>query len=258
MVMAQNLVTLIRTRQRRNARRRQTAAVVEGVRLVEESLDVGLDFEGAVVSPAIERTERGAQLLESLRRAGVPVDEVTDRELDGLADTDTPQGIVAVVEPPVWTVQDLAAKAGAPILVLDGVQDPGNVGALIRTASALGGGGVVLLPGNARLTHPKVLRAAMGTSFRLPVVPLGTEEFREWLVDEDVTLWATSSTGRPVADMSRPERLAVLVGNEGAGIGSDLETLAAVTVGVPIAQDVESLNVAVAAGIILHEVARHG
>jgi TrmH family RNA methyltransferase len=256
--MAQNLVTVIRNLQRRNARRRMTAAVVEGVRLVEESLEVGLVFEGAVVSPALDRTERGTQLLMNLRGAGVFLDTVSDRELEGLADTDTPQGIVAVVEPPVWTVQDLATKSGAPILVLDGVQDPGNVGALIRTASALGGGGVVLLPGNARLTHPKVLRAAMGTSFRLPAVQLGTEEFREWLADEEVTLWATSTRGKPVSELSRPERLAVLVGNEGAGIGIDLEALAAVTVGIPIAQDVDSLNVAVAAGIILHEVARHG
>jgi TrmH family RNA methyltransferase len=78
------------------------------------------------------------------------------------------------------------------------------------------------------------------------------------LADEEVTLWATSTRGKPVSELSRPERLAVLVGNEGAGIGIDLEALAAVTVGIPIAQDVDSLNVAVAAGIILHEVARHG
>lgn len=256
--MAHNLVRLIRNLQRRNARRRQTLAVVEGVRLVEESLEVGLSFEGAAVSPALDRTERGAKLLASLHGVGVAIEQVSERELDELADTDTPQGIVAVVQPPVWTVRDVSVEAGAPVLVLDGVQDPGNVGALIRTASALGGGGVILLPGSARLTHPKVLRAAMGTSFRLPTVHLGTEEFREWLAQEDVTLWATSTRGRSVAELPRPERLALLVGNEGAGIGIELEALAAATVGIPIAQDVDSLNVAVAAGIILYEVARHG
>ena len=256
--MAQKLVTLIRNLQRRNARRRQPLAVVEGVRLVEESLGVGLTFEGAAIGPALDRTERGAKLLASLQDVGVTLEPVSDRELAALADTDTPQGIVAVVEPPVWTTADLAVGAGTPTLVLDGIQDPGNVGALLRTASALGGGGVILLPGNARLTHPKVLRAAMGTSFRLPAVQLRTDEFREWLKREGVTLWATSAQGRPVSEFSRPDRLAVLVGNEGAGIGPELEVLAAATVGIPIAQDVDSLNVAVAAGIILHEVTRHG
>jgi len=255
--MARNLVTLIRNLQRRNARRRQTLAVVEGVRLVEESLEVGLAFEGAVVSPALDRTERGARLRASLEGGGVVVEQVSERDLDTLADTETPQGIVAVVEPPAWTVQDLSLEAGAPVLVLDGVQDPGNVGALLRTAFALGAGGVVLLPGNARVTHPKVMRAAMGASFRLPVVHLDVEAFHGWLAQEGVTLWATAARGTPVAELSRPDRLAVLVGNEGAGIGAELEALAAATVGVPIARGADSLNVAVAAGIILHEVARH-
>ncbi len=153
---------------------------------------------------------------------------------------------------------DLGVEHGRPILVLDGVQDPGNVGTLLRTGYALGAGGVILLPGNARLTHPKVLRAAMGTSFRLPAVQLGTEEFRAWLENESVTLWATATSGRDVSGLPRPARLALLVGNEGAGVGFELEELAAVTVGVPIARDVDSLNVAVAAGIILHEVVRNG
>lgn len=225
---------------------------------MEEALVANLVFEGAVVSSTLQRAERGARLSEGLEKAGVGIQRVSHRELADLADTDTPQGIVAVVRHPHWSVADLCVERGRPILVLDGVQDPGNVGTLLRTGHALGAGGVILLPGNARLTHPKVLRAAMGASFRLPAVQLGTEEFRAWLENESVTLWATATSGRDVSGLPRPARLALLVGNEGAGVGAELEELAEVTVGVPIARDVDSLNVAVAAGIILHEVVRNG
>ncbi len=256
--MVQTLVTLIRNLQRRNARRRQPLVVVEGVRLAEEALGAELSFKGAAVSPALGRSERGVALLDDLRHAGVPIEEVDDHDLSDLADTDTPQGIVAVVEPPEWRLADLSVDANKPVLVLDAVQDPGNVGALLRTAYALGAGGAILLPGSARLTHPKVLRAAMGVSFRLPTVPLSLAEFRRWLDDEHVTLWATSTAGREIAGLARPDRLALVVGNEGAGIGSELEQLATETVRVPIARDVDSLNVAVATGIVLHEVVRNG
>ena len=256
--MAQTLVTLIRNLQRRNARRRQPLAIVEGVRLAEEALGAQLSFKGAAVSPALGRSERGMALLDDLRHAGVPIDEVDDDDLSDLADTDTPQGIVAVVEPPTWQLADLSVGASKPVLVLDAVQDPGNVGALLRTAYALGAGGVIVLPGNARLTHPKVLRAAMGVSFRLATVPLSLTEFRQWLHEEQITLWATSTAGREIAGLARPDRLALVVGNEGAGIGSELEQLATETVRVPIARDVDSLNVAVATGIVLHEVVRNG
>jgi TrmH family RNA methyltransferase len=256
--MTQTLVTLIRNLQRRNARRRQPLAVVEGVRLVEEALGAELSFTGAAVSPALGRSQRGVGLLDDLRHAGVPIDEVDDDELSGLADTDTPQGVVAVVEPPAWRLADLSVGVSKSILVLDAVQDPGNVGTLLRTAYALGAGGVILLPGNARLTHPKVLRAAMGASFRLPTVCLSLPEFQQWLSEEQVTVWATSTSGREIVGLARPDRLALVVGNEGAGIGSELEQLATETVGVPIARDVDSLNVAVATGIVLHEVMRNG
>jgi TrmH family RNA methyltransferase len=255
--MAQTLVTLIRNLQRRNARRRLPLAVAEGVRLVEEAVGAGVAFKGAAVSATLDRTDRGKALRDGLHRAGVPLEEVSDRELDRLADTETPQGVVAVIEHPRWTLRDLAPRYDAPVLVLDAVQDPGNVGTLLRTAYALGAAGVVLLPGGARLVHPKVLRGAMGASFRMPAVTVAGDDFRTWLAQERVTLWVADPGGRPVTALAKPQRLALMVGNEGAGVGPPWTGLADATVGVPIAREVDSLNVAVAAGIILHEVARH-
>src|SRR5207253_8806648 len=171
---------------------------------------------------------------------------------------DTPQGVLAIVEPRDWTLADIPVGRGRALLVLDGVQDPGNVGTLIRTAHALGAGGTVALRGTADVLNPKALRAAMGATFRHPVVALDDAPFIAWAGASGVTLWATAADGVPLARAQREaapsERIAVIVGNQGAGIRPALNAVAARRVAIPLAQGAESLNVAVAAGILLHEV----
>ena len=167
---------------------------MEGVRLVEEALSAGLKFRGALVAPDLDRTSRGSALRVELERHAVPVEEVSARTLDRLADTETPQGIVAVVEPRRWTVDELSmGERGGVVLVVDGVQDPGNVGTLIRTAHALGAAGTVVLRGSADVVSPKALRAAMGATFRHPVVVLDDSAFIAWARRHNVTLWAAAS-----------------------------------------------------------------
>src|SRR6266480_4527158 len=155
-LIASNLQSTIRDLQRRKARGRRGLALIEGVRLVEEALAAGVPFKGALVA--------------ELQGHAVGVEEVGARVFAQLADTETPQGIIAVIEPPRWTAGDFAPPPGAVALVIDGVQDPGNVGTLIRTAHALGAAGTVVLRGTADPTSPKALRAAMGATFRHPVV----------------------------------------------------------------------------------------
>ena len=255
MLMAQNLVRLIRNLQRRNARRRLQLAVAEGVRLVEEAVAADVAFEGVAVSPVLARTKRGTALRRELLRRGVAVEQLTDRQLIDLADTDTPQGVIAVIEHPTWSTDDLEDLA-SPLVVLDGVRDPGNVGALLRTAHALGAAGVILLSGNARVNHPKVLRGAMGASFRLPVVQLDLDEFTAWLQQNRVSLWAAAPDGTDVRSLEAPRPIALLVGGEGSGPRTEVARLADETVRVPMTRRVDSLNVAVAAGILLHEIVR--
>jgi TrmH family RNA methyltransferase len=180
-----------------------------------------------------------------------------------LAETETPQGIVAVVEPRHWTAADLALPAGAVALVIDGVQDPGNVGTLIRTAHALGAVGTVVLRGTADPTSPKALRAAMGATFRHPVVALDDAAFITWARHQGLTLWAAAADGvtlpRALTTRERGQQagaIAVIVGNEGAGIRPQLNAVSAQRVAIPLAPGAESLNVAVAAGILLYEVTR--
>lgn len=254
--MTTNLPSLVRNLQRRGARRRDGLAVLEGIRLVEEAVAAGLEFRGALVSPSLDATERGARLRRTLADRAVPTLVVSDGELAALADTDTPQGLLAVVQPPRWSLTGLRPVKGAPVVVLDGLQDPGNVGALLRTAWALGAAGAAALPGTVALSHPKVLRGAMGATFRFPHVRCRPNALRAWLLGEQMTLWVADAHGTPVTRRAVPEHLAIVFGNEGAGVRSELRDLAARRVAVPLTRGVESLNVAVAAGILLHEVRR--
>jgi TrmH family RNA methyltransferase len=254
--MAAPLVTMVRNLQQRKGRRRRALTLAEGVRLVEEALAAEVHVVGAVVSPTLGDVPRGAHLLAALAARAIPVEEVAPRPFAQLAQTDTPQGVIAVVEPPRWTLADLRPGPGAPVLVLDAVQDPGNVGTLLRTAFALGAAGVLLLKGTADLANPKVVRSAMGATFRLPALPLDQTEFAAWAARERLTVWAAAADGTPLPRLSPPERLALVVGNEGVGVSPGLRSLALHQVAIPLARGAESLNVAVAAGIVLHEVRR--
>jgi TrmH family RNA methyltransferase len=253
------LQSLIRDLQRRRGRERRGLALAEGVRLVEEALAAGVPFRGVVTGPALDATPRGRALDEALRAAGVVPERVDDRELLALADTEHPQGIVAVVEPRAWTLDDVHPAPGDALLLLDAVQDPGNVGTLLRTAHALGAAAVVALPGTAELTNPKALRATMGAFFRFPCISTDAEAFFAWATAHGVETWAADATGTPIARVpprtGRPP-VALAVGNEGAGLGAEVRARAARRVSIPMRGDAESLNVAVAAAILLHEVVR--
>jgi TrmH family RNA methyltransferase len=249
--MTPNLVSLVRDLQRPQARRRRGLTLAEGIRLVEEALAVGVRFRGAVVAADLGRTPRGTALLEALATHGVPLVEVAPRTMAQLAGTETPQGVLAVLEPPRWAAEAIRPRPAAPVLVLDGVQDPGNVGALLRTAYALGAAGALLLPGTADPANPKVLRGAMGATFRLPWAALDDAGFRRWVEAAGAVIWAAAAEGTPLGRVGPPESLALVVGNEGAGVRAAVRELASTTVAIPLARGAESLNVAVAAGILL-------
>ena len=136
--------------------------------------------------------------MEALDRAGVRQVTVTAAELERLADTEHPQGVVVIIEPPRWSLADVHVAQAHPTLVLDGVQDPGNVGTMLRTALALGASGVVALPGTAELSNPKVVRGAMGASFRLPCVTASEPELVEWLARTGTELWAAAMDGESI------------------------------------------------------------
>jgi TrmH family RNA methyltransferase len=254
--MADSLATLIRSLHTRKGRERRGLTLAEGVRLVEEVLAAGVPLKAVLLAPALETTPRGKALADAIRSRAGRVEEVDDRTLAGLASTEHPQGIIAVITPSLATLEAIPVGGRSVVLLLDGVQDPGNVGTMLRTALALGAAGVVALPGTADLSNPKVLRAAMGASFRLPAVAAGQDAVLSWVRATRLSLWAAAGDGDPVQAATPSGPVALVVGNEGAGVNAALTAAAQRKVAIPLHARAESLNVGVAAGILLWELLR--
>lgn len=246
---------LIRSLGQRRRREAEGLFLAEGVRVVEELLAAGLVPRLALLSPALEATARGAALAERLR-AAADVRAAGDRDLARLSQTQTSQGVLVVAAIPAT---DLAAVRPATTvrgLVLDGVQDPGNIGTLARSAAAFGFDLLVLLPGTVDAWNPKAVRASAGALFRIAVVETSPDAFWEWLDQHGVTLLGADAAGEPVDRAPAPGRLALAVGNEGAGLGDGTRRRCHRLVAVPMRGPAESLNVAVAGGILLYELTR--
>lgn len=247
------LLTLARDLKRRKARERKGQFVAEGVRTVEELLASKRAVSGALVSPAIHATPRGEALFAALHERGIETLEVSEREFESAADTEHPQGVLAIAKAPQWNLGMLDLPDGTVrLLVLDGVQDPGNAGTLVRTGAALGVSAVIALPGTADLWSAKAIRSAVGANFRRPVMHGELFELQSLLTETKVALWTTAADGEPIDALPAPQRLALVVGNEGAGVSPEVRAIADRSVSLPMSSGVESLNVAVAAGIALY------
>lgn len=254
--MADALATLIRSLHTRKGRERRGLTLAEGVRLVEEVLAAGVPLKAAMLAPALEATPRGKALADAIRQRAARVEETDDRSLAGLASTEHPQGVIAVIAPAATTLEAIPIAGRSVVLVLDAVQDPGNVGTMLRTALSLGAAGVVALPGTAELTNPKVLRAAMGASFRLPVVAAGQDAVLSWARTTRQSLWVAASGGDPIQAATPSGPVALVVGNEGAGVNAAIASASTRTVAIPLRARAESLNAGVAAAILLWELLR--
>jgi TrmH family RNA methyltransferase len=227
--------------------------VVEGVRAVEELTRSPLRTVGALAAPNIAANPRGTALREWLIARGIEVADVTEGEFESASETETPQGILAIAETPTRSLGHFRAADPARILVLDAVQDPGNVGTLIRTAAGLAATATVALPGTVDLWNAKVVRSAMGAHFFHPALHCTWDELRLFLHETSISLWGADARGVPADRATAPRRLALAVGNEGSGLSDQLRQSSPRLVSLPLAQHVESLNVAVAAGILLYE-----
>ncbi len=253
------LLSLARDLRRRKARERQGLFVAEGVRAVEELVASRLVVRGVLVAPHLDATPRGAELHDALLVGGLPVIEVSDDELASAADTDTPQGVLAVAEQPRHALDDIVPPAGREVrlLALDALQDPGNAGTLLRTAAALGVAATVSLPGTVDLWSAKVVRSAMGAHFRHPSLSCTWDTFGAFLDRRAVPLWAADAAGDPLDAAGASldgGPLALVVGNEGGGLSAAARGRASRLVSIPITDAVESLNAAVAGAIILYAV----
>jgi RNA methyltransferase, TrmH family len=227
---------------------------VDGLRLAEEAVKSGIVVEAAFVASGND-DERLVALVEQLVASRAPLFWTQSNVLDGMSDTVQSQGIVLIAKRP----EHAALPNGATLfLALDRIQDPGNMGTLLRTAEAAGADGVIALGGSVDVFSPKVLRSSMGSAFRLPVMTDVTAEMLLQLKREHrLHLVAASGEGEldyTDYDWSQPTLL--LLGNEGRGVSPELMTACDTRLRIPMANDVESLNVAAAGAVMLFEAAR--
>jgi RNA methyltransferase, TrmH family len=240
---------------RRRGRLESGLFLAEGVRVVEDLLASGVVPHTALVTPSLEDTARGAELAAKLR-AAVRTLDVSGHELARIAGTDSPQGVVVAAEIPRRSLADVRLRARDLVVVLDAVQDPGNFGSIVRSADAFGAGLVCTLPGTVDPWNPKAVRAAAGSSLRIPIVDGAAGEVLGFLRDAGFHVLGAASDGSPVHTVPGAARHAVVLGNEGAGLGDSVRPLLDGLVAVPIRGPTDSLNVGVAAGILLYMLSR--
>lgn len=234
---------------RARARREAGVFVIEGVRLAEEALAARIVPHTIIYTPDVGA--RGEAVLAGFRALGVNPTPVSDAVMQAASDTQTPQSILAVLP-----IQDPPFPANPNfLLILDRIRDPGNLGTILRTAAAAGVEGLLLSPETADPYAPKVVRAAMGAHFHLPMYSLSWEEIRGLIRSLPVFLAdAHGKTTYTAADFTQP--FALVIGGEAHGASADLQTLHPIPIRIPMPGGTESLNAAIAAGILLFEVVR--
>ena len=232
---------------------------IEGLRIVEEAIRSGLRFRAVFFRESAENL--GERLLPQIG-SHVETLLVPDKRFDGAIPSETPQGIAALVRLREFSLDDIVERLQiGPIVVVVGLQDPGNLGTILRSAEAFGSAGLILGEGTVSPFNSKVIRASAGSLFRLPVaLPRSAGRFDEItarLRSHGVRLIATSShKGAPLDQTRLTEPSAVFIGNEGAGLPRNLMAQVDELIAIPHAPAVESLNAGVAGSIVLYEAAR--
>jgi TrmH family RNA methyltransferase len=243
---------------RRLRRSKGDRALLEGPHLVAEALAAGIPLDEVLATPPFLATPEGRRLAGLLPAAPL---EVAPGLLDGLTDADSPQGVLAVARLPRAGVAALPVAPGRPYLYLDGLQDPGNLGALARVAEAAGAAGLALSPGCVHPNHPRALRASAGSLLRLPVaVAADPEALDAHLASAAHPRWAAlvPRDGEDLYSAPLGGTLILAVGAEGPGLSPALLARAELRLTIPMEPAVESLNATVAAALVLFEVRRRG
>jgi TrmH family RNA methyltransferase len=242
-------ILALRRKKVRDAERR---FVIEGIRLAEEAIRSEAPVEQLVFCrEMVEGDERLTRLREEATRREILVQETDRRAFRHMGESQTPEGVLGVVQMQAWDRSQVLDSAGAFVL-LDRIRDPGNLGLILRTAEAAGVGGIFISIGSVELHNPKVVRASRGSIFRVPAFrnqdlsPLLGE-----LRNRSIQALSAHVEGAPYHRVKPDERFAIILGNETFGIDPPLAAQADASVTIPMVEGVDSLNVAVAAGILL-------
>jgi RNA methyltransferase, TrmH family len=259
---ANPLIKRVRLLADRKHRRREGAFVVQGIQPVWQAVEAGADIETLIVAPDLLRVTAAAQMVAAQEDRGTPVARVAAGLFSRIADRDGPAGLAAIVRGRPEPLSSLPVAPGSVFVALHEIGNPGNLGTIIRTASAAGAGGVILVGQATDPYDPAAVKASMGALFDVPVAQAGTAaEFLDWAAEHRVALAAGAGRSELTCwDASFTPPLAILLGSEGEGLPAALldqvDAAGGLRVRIPMVGTAESLNLSVAAGILLYEVRR--
>jgi TrmH family RNA methyltransferase len=239
------------------ARREQGLLIAEGVHVAREAIAARCEIEGAIFDPRLAASEEGVSVLAALGERSVPCHEVATSVMDGLQDARSPQPLLLWVRTATLVGRPWRTTQDPLIVVCDGVQDPGNLGAIVRSSDAAGAAGLILTGSSADAHHPRSVRASMGSMFRLPVERMELADATRRLKGENLTLIGTRvAAGEDYRDAPLRGPCALFFGAEGAGLDESFLSTLDHTVTIPLHEEVESLSVGAAVAVTLFEAVR--
>lgn len=228
---------------------------IEGQNLIETAVASGAEM-GTVFFTGDYKAGHASLLRRLAERASCLI-ETTEKALSRLCDTETPQGIAATASIKTYSLNEVPFKKNPLMAVCDGIQDPGNLGAIIRTSDAAGADAVIILPESCNAFMPKVVRSTAGSIFNIPIVFSDAEMLSDWAAERKITLAATAADApRTIFDADLRMPLVLVFGSEADGVGEKIKKSAQLSISIPIFGRAESLNVAASAAICLYEAVR--
>lgn len=249
------LVKRIKSYNQKKYRDQDGLFIIEGIKNIEEALKSGAKIDTLIISKKLLDSSDVYSIIERIEKQGALVQYVNDAVLESISDTKTPQGILATVSKLEYQLNDFMDKEDKFILLIENIQDPGNLGTIIRTADAAGIDGIIIVGNSVDIYNPKVVRSTMGSIFHLPILEI--EEI-DWVIsrlkEKSIRIVATDlNTDSYHWGIDYRGDLCIAVGNEAKGISDKLRGQADILVKIPILGKAESLNVATAAGIMLYQ-----
>ena len=236
---------------------KHAAFIIEGTHLVETALASGNKINTAFFTDLFRAKKDGQKILREIGKKTDEIFEVTEQTMNKLADTEIPQGIIATVSYAIKNLEEIRFKLVPLIVAVDGVQEPGNLGTIIRTSDAAGADAVVILKGTCDVFMQKTIRATAGSIFNIPIIYPGTDKFLEWLKSNGITLIATAlDSGKSIFDAGLKNPIAFVFGNEAHGVSSEIKRKTDLILKIPIFGKAESLNVSASVAVCLYETVR--
>lgn len=241
----------------RRSKYKSNAFIIEGPHLIEMAIASGHQIKEVFFTNTFSAKKDGQRLLRQISKYTNDIFEITERLLSKLTDTETPQGILAIASYTPKNLEDIRFRSVPLIVIIDGVQEPGNLGTIIRTSDAAGADAVIILKGTCDVFMQKTLRATAGSIFNMPIVHAETGALLEWLASKGIRLSVTAVDGRTsIFDADLKNAVAFVFGNEAHGVSSQMKKNADFILKIPIFGKAESLNVSTSAAVCLYEAVR--